>query len=271
MTLNIDESWTATNYTNGASAGRGVPTEIVIHHWGIDGQTHAGIVNWFCGNVAQTSAHFVASAGWVHCLVSTTDVAWHAGNWDVNKRSIGIECRPEATDGDYVTVAELIKHLRDMYGDLPLRPHRLYAQTDCPGRYDLARLDRMARGAAPAPAPVKPAPKPQGGTGRKTYGNEDIHWVVEKGDTLSSIARYYGIPKDAQRIADHNGIGLNAPLKIGDKIWIPGPLYWVIEGPDEIVSIAAYYGLDADYLARLNGLPNRWATIYVGNSLLIKE
>lgn len=150
MAYSIDESRTARRFTPGPEAGRQAPTEIDIHHWGIDGQSHDGVVNFFC-NTAETSAHFVVSAGRIHCLVSTTDVAWHAGNWAVNLRSIGIECRPEATDADYAAVAWLIRHLRSMYGDLPLRPHKLYASTDCPGRYDLARLDRLARTQTPAP------------------------------------------------------------------------------------------------------------------------
>lgn len=164
----INESRTATNYTPGPAAGRGNPTEIVIHHWGVDGQTHDGVVNWFCtpGNGCGTSAHFVASAGRVHCIVSTEDVAWHAGDWAVNLRSIGIECRPEATDADYATVAELIRTLRGMYGDLPLRPHSNQRQgtdggygsalTDCPGRYDLTRLDKLARGITVTPQGNKP-------------------------------------------------------------------------------------------------------------------
>ena len=142
----IDESRTASKYTNGASVGRGNPTEILIHHWGVDGQTHDGVVSFFERESTGTSAHFVVSEGRIHCLVSTADVAWHAGDWAVNLRSIGIECRPEATDGDYKAVAWLIGWLREQFGNIPLAPHRKYAQTACPGRYDLARLVREASG-----------------------------------------------------------------------------------------------------------------------------
>lgn len=171
MTLNIDESRNALRYTDGAAAGRAAPAFIWIHHWGSDGQTHDGILDWFCDNPGvQTSAHFVVSAGRVNCIVSTVDVAWHAGEWGVNLVSIGIECRPEATDADYQTVAELISYLRGMYGDLPLRPHNIKRQgtdggwgsayTDCPGRYDLNRLDRMARagGTAGQATDITPIP-----------------------------------------------------------------------------------------------------------------
>ena len=142
----INESRTACKYTPGRS---GTPIRaIAVHHWGSDGQTHEGVVDWFCNPAkgAQTSAHFVVSAGKVHCLVSPTDTAWHAGTWPGNLESIGIELRPEATDADYKTAAELVKWLRAKYGDLPLKPHKAYTATACPGRWDLTRLDREARG-----------------------------------------------------------------------------------------------------------------------------
>lgn len=144
--MRIDESRTAVKYTPGRQ-GRKVK-DVVIHHWGLDGQTHDGVVDWFCNPAkgAQTSAHFVVSGGRVHCIVSPTDTAWHAGDWDENLQSIGIECRPEATAADYATVAELVRWLRTKYGNLPLRPHKAFFQTSCPGRWDLAHLDRLARG-----------------------------------------------------------------------------------------------------------------------------
>lgn len=155
MPYKLDESRNAVSFTPGAEAGRGAPEFIYIHHWGIDGQSHDGVVNFFC-TTAQTSAHYVASAGRVSCIVACRDVAWHAGDWPTNVRSIGIECRPEATAGDYATIAELIRDLRKVYGNLPLRPHSNQrkgtdggygsALTACPGRYDLAKLDALARG-----------------------------------------------------------------------------------------------------------------------------
>jgi len=77
--------------------------------------------------------------------VNPDDAAWHAGNAEGNATSIGIECRPEATDGDYQTIAELIRYLRGIYGDVPLRPHNSWSSTACPGDYDLDRLDSLAR------------------------------------------------------------------------------------------------------------------------------
>lgn len=119
---------------------------ITIHHWGSRGQKFDNVVNWLCQKRAGTSAHYVVEAGKVACIVDPDRRAWHAGSSKGNHESIGIECRPEATDGDYETVAALIADLRAVYGDLPLRPHRYWTSTACPGVWDLDRLDRLARG-----------------------------------------------------------------------------------------------------------------------------
>ena len=156
------------------SAGRpaGAPNEIVIHHWGVDGQTHEGVVGYLCSRTNHgASAHYVASAGRVTQLVSDRDRAWHAGP-SGNPRGIGIECRPEMSAYDFETVAGLVAAIRSEHGDLPLRGHRDHMSTACPGRWyaRLADLDARARqiagGAAPAPAkpaPAAPAPAPSGG------------------------------------------------------------------------------------------------------------
>lgn len=271
----INEDLSDSDYTLASMVGAVFGTSrryesITIHHWGSFGQTHDGVVAFFMKPNSPTSCHFVASAGRVHCLVSPEDASWAAGNAYGNATSIHIEARPEATDGDYATIAALVRFLRETYGDLPLVPHNAWTATLCPGKWDLGRVDREARAGSPAvvapaatpkPAPAAPAAAP----------SEDIHWVVEAGDTLGGIAAYYGIPKDVARIAAHNGIRDVNRITPGQKIFIPGPLAWNIEAPDTLVSVAAYYGLDADYLARKNGLPNRWAEIYIGNQLVIKD
>lgn len=142
----INESWTAKGFTPAAQVpGRNIE-HIDIHHWGERGQTHDGVVAFFCTTgPGSTSAHYVVSGGRIDCIVSDADVAWHSGVWSENLRSIGIECRPEATDADYATVAELVRTLRARYGDLPLHGHREFFPTACPGVWDLERLDRLAR------------------------------------------------------------------------------------------------------------------------------
>ena len=138
---------------------------ITIHHWGSRGQKFDNVVHWLCQKRAGTSAHYVVEAGKVACIVDPDRRAWHAGNSRGNHESIGIECRPEATDGDYATVAALIADLRAVYGNIPLKRHKDWTSTACPGVWDIQKLDRLARGVKPGipsggasvPAPSKPA------------------------------------------------------------------------------------------------------------------
>jgi hypothetical protein len=151
MTYTLDESHTSRNYTPAANvlATFGYPRDIkwiTVHHWGNNGQQFDVVRDYLCTNTTPTSAHFVVEDGQVACIVSPDDAAWHAGNAQGNAQSIGIECRPEHTDGDYQTVGELVAWLRSQYGDLPLVPHNYWTSTACPGDYDLTRIDAIARG-----------------------------------------------------------------------------------------------------------------------------
>lgn len=270
MTYTIDESLTDSEFTaagNVPGTFGGTPRRIesiTIHHWGVFGQTHDGVVNFFMNQSFTTSAHFVVSAGRIHCLVSPADAAWAAGNAYGNATSIHIECRPEATDEDYKTVAWLVDFLRDNYGaNLPLIPHRNWQATACPGIWDLSRIDALARTVDnPAPVPAPPAPAPME---PRVFSELELHWVVEAGDTLTKIANYYG-PTVAQ-IAAYNNIDPNR-LEVGQRVWIPGPIYWDVEAGDTLGKISAYYGIDVDVIAGRNGLtdPNR---ISVGQRLQI--
>ncbi len=151
-----------TQYTspNQSSRGGARISSITIHHWGSRGQKFQNVVNYLCRPGGNTSAHYVVEDGRVACIVAPGRRAWHTGTNVGNDTSIGIECRPEATDGDYATVAELVRNLRAAYGDLPLKRHSDWKNTACPGVWDLARIDRLARSApTPTPAPA-PAPGP---------------------------------------------------------------------------------------------------------------
>ena len=129
------------NYSQGREGLE--PDRIVIHHWGADGQSHDGVVDFFTrGPGSGTSAHYVVSAGRITQICHDYDTAYHAGNWQINLRSIGIECRPEASEEDVRTVAELVRRIRSEWGNLPISVHSDYYPTACPGRYhDL--IDRI--------------------------------------------------------------------------------------------------------------------------------
>lgn len=141
------------NYSPGRPYGP--PDHIVIHHWGSDGQSHDGVVAYLCRFDGDSSAHYVASDGRVTQLVSDNDRAWHAGT-SGNPTGIGIECRPEMTDGDVETVIGLIAAIRSEWGPLPLVGHCDHMPTTCPGRW-YARLGEISDRANGSPTPT-PAP-----------------------------------------------------------------------------------------------------------------
>ena len=142
-----------------------------------------------------------------------------------------------------------------------------------------AQIDAW-NGSAPSPAPAAPsvpapapAPAPAAPV-RKTYPLDQAHWTVQAGDTLSKIATFYfgaADGKTLESLAAHNGIGVNAIIRPGERIWIPGPFGWIVEAPDTIESIAARYGYAAQYLAELNDLPSAESEIYVGNTFWIQK
>ena len=146
---------------------------ITCHWWGTPtGQNPEGIVSWLCDKRAGTSAHYVVSENTVWCIVDPDRRAWHAGNSKANHDQIGIELDPNMSRraATEKTAAALIADLRAVYGNLPLSPHKRWTSTQCPGNWDLGRLDRLARGVKPGvsgggatvPAP-KPKPAVQGG------------------------------------------------------------------------------------------------------------
>src|SRR5690349_12710804 len=77
-----------TNYTQ-AMRPVGAIRFIVIH---VTEGSFFGTVAWLRDPRAHASANFVVGRdGAVQELVPLHDIAWHAGNWAVNERSIGIE------------------------------------------------------------------------------------------------------------------------------------------------------------------------------------
>lgn len=119
---------------------------IAIHWWGDPNQNPSfdGVVDYLCRPGGGSSAHLVASGTGrrVSCLINFADASWATNS--ANPYTISIECDPRCRDEDYDVVAELIAQLRQVYGNLPLVPHKQFVATACPGNYDLDRLNRIA-------------------------------------------------------------------------------------------------------------------------------
>jgi N-acetyl-anhydromuramyl-L-alanine amidase AmpD len=92
-----------TNYTQ-AKRPAGAIRFIVIH---VSEGSFFGTVAWLRDPRAHASANFVVGRdGKVQELVPLHDIAWHAGNWAVNERSIGIENVGYTDDPSGFTPAE---------------------------------------------------------------------------------------------------------------------------------------------------------------------
>jgi len=82
-----------------------------------------GTVRWLRNRRSHGSSHFVVGRnGKIVQLVSTSDIAWHAGNWRVNARSLGIEHegwtyrRGSITEAEYHSSARLVAYLAGRMG-----------------------------------------------------------------------------------------------------------------------------------------------------------
>ncbi|MEU5867819.1 N-acetylmuramoyl-L-alanine amidase [Nonomuraea sp. NPDC047529] len=133
-------AWVAassSNYTASSRPSSYAIDRVVIH---VTQGSYAGTISWFQNSAAQVSAHYVvkSSNGAITQMVREKDVAWHAGNWTYNTRSIGIEHEgyvSEAswfTDAMYRASAALTKAICDKYGIPKDRAH-IIGHNEVPG------------------------------------------------------------------------------------------------------------------------------------------
>ncbi|MEU9669928.1 N-acetylmuramoyl-L-alanine amidase [Streptomyces bobili] len=119
---------TPSNYTASNRPTTYTVDRVVIH---VTQTTYAQALSVFQNPKKRVSAHYVVRSadGHVAQCVRESDVAWHAGNWDHNTRSIGIEHegwvdRPAYfTDALYERSARLTASVCDRYGIPKDRAH----------------------------------------------------------------------------------------------------------------------------------------------------
>ena len=123
------------NYTN-ANRGEVIIDYIVIH---VAQGSYSGTVNWFKDRRASSSAHYVVSRnGRVAQCVRNEDIAWHAGWWRTNKKSIGIEHagyidNPRSFTGSmYRSSARLSAYVCRRF-NVPINRHRIIGHNQVPG------------------------------------------------------------------------------------------------------------------------------------------
>ncbi len=137
------------NYTVGREGER---VELIVDHWTV--VMFEGAIRRFKDPSSILSAHYVIGQdGRIAQLVSEDDTAYHAGRYDVNLRSIGIEHEAgpamAPTDALYAASAELhadiaVRHGLDLVVGTTVLPHRAIVPTECPGTLDVDRIVREA-------------------------------------------------------------------------------------------------------------------------------
>ena len=165
---------------------------IVIHWFGMG--TLQGAHNTF-QKPGGTSAHYGISDDTIWQWVKEDRVAYHAGNYAMNQRSIGIEhdANPNKSlsEKSYQTSARLIKDICTRY-NLPINRTTIIKHsevpraTQCPGTIDLDKLINLAKGDMSKTI---------------TVNLSDWEKVLKNSGTLDVVSDFLGVPKDSDQNA----------------------------------------------------------------------
>ncbi len=124
------------NYTN-SSRPSSYPIQYVVIHK-VQGSA-ASAASWFQNAACNASAHFIFnnSSGYCYQSVLEEDVAWHAGNWTYNTKSVGIEHGGYVTSNDTATVCYNESAIETksciIYYDVTKSRSRILAHSEVPG------------------------------------------------------------------------------------------------------------------------------------------
>ena len=128
--------------------------QIVIH---VTEGSFWGSIGTLRNPSTEGSAHFVISReGEIVQLVSTSDIAWHAGNARVNAHSIGIEHeghsfeRGSITEAEYEASARLVAYLATRFG-IPLDRRHIIGHDEVPDPYQRGLYGGFAHHVDPGP------------------------------------------------------------------------------------------------------------------------
>lgn len=139
------------NYMAGRS---GNPVALIVDHWTVG--SLASALSRFQQIGQQVSAHYIVGAfGRIVQVVKDEDTAFHAGDFNVNLISIGIEHEASPTlaptDVLYRSSALLHRYLAQKYNldlevGVTVKRHNNIVPTQCPGTLDLDRIVAEATG-----------------------------------------------------------------------------------------------------------------------------
>lgn len=214
--INIKVPADPSNYSKGRS-GRKIE-KIAIHHM-------AGVLSAkACGAIFQrknrkaSSNYGIGKDAEVGLYVDECNTSYCNSNWDSNCKSVTIETSNSSYGGNWSVSDKVLDKLIKLVADIAKRNnlgklikgknvvwHSMYAKTICPGPYLLSKLDYI----------IVEANK----INNMDDIQEEIIYVVKKGDTLFSIAKRYGtsVTKlvELNNIKNPNLIYVNQKIIIG--------------------------------------------------------
>ncbi|MGT2926849.1 peptidoglycan recognition protein family protein [Streptococcus cuniculipharyngis] len=167
---------------------------IVIHH-NAGTSDEAARRTWYVATGVGTSAHYQVADDKIWGCVGEESVAYHAGDYPTNQRSIGIEHLNNSgapnwtiSEATYRNSAKLIADICQRYG-IPIDrnhivPHQSISATACPGDIDLDKLVRMAQEVAKGASLAKSETVAQSGSFRVKVVVKDLN--VRKAPSLSA-------------------------------------------------------------------------------------
>lgn len=133
---------TTENYSSGRD---GTDVDRIVVHYIVG--TLAAADATFANPSSGVSAHYGIGEGSLHQYVSEMNTAWHAGDFPMNQRSIGIEhsASPDRAPSasTYDISIELCTQICEDYGLNPqtqIIPHHSVVATACPGTVDIQRI-----------------------------------------------------------------------------------------------------------------------------------
>ena len=107
---------------------------LVIHYTGNDGDTAENNGNYFKNNVVETSAHYFVDDTTVVRSVADKNIAWHAGDWNINCRSIGIEIAGSTSECKGKTLENVILLTQRLMRKYKISKERVIRHYDANGK-----------------------------------------------------------------------------------------------------------------------------------------
>lgn len=134
MSYKFKEIWcNKGNFTESNRKSSDIDT-LVIHYTGNDGDTAENNGNYFKNNVVETSAHYFVDDTTVVRSVADKNIAWHAGDWDINCRSIGIEIAGSTTECTCKTLENVILLAQRLMKKYNIKKDRVIRHYDANGK-----------------------------------------------------------------------------------------------------------------------------------------